>query len=66
MTLSLPLSWFLGRDLVVVDSCDPQSTFMRMMNPVRSLVSIGLWVAVLAPLAWWVWRQYAPGSQGTA
>jgi hypothetical protein len=54
-----------GSTLTAFDSCgdDPAVAWLRSH---RDLTGALLWLAMAAPLAWWVWRQYAPGSTGSA
>lgn len=48
-----------------VDACGshPVTDEMASYRPVLTVALYGLF---LLPLAWWAWRQYAPGSQGAA
>jgi hypothetical protein len=63
-TVALDLPLFGGR-IMAIDSCgdDP---FIRWLHSHRSVLTAVVWVACLAPLAGWAWRQYAPGSTGVA
>lgn len=66
MVLSLPLTFVLGHDQPFLDSCtwaDPVSQFLR---DYRVLFAAAVWISVISPLAWWAWRQYAPGASGVA
>lgn len=66
MVLSLPLGFVLGHDQPFLDSCtwaDPVSQFLR---DYRVLFAAAVWISVISPLAWWAWRQYAPGASGVA
>ena len=65
LDLTLPI-WFVDQDVPVLDSCDPSDPIVKALTPVRTLLGIAVWVAVLGPLAWWFWREYAPGSKGVA
>jgi hypothetical protein len=66
LRLSLPLKFVIGHDQPMLDSCtwsDPVSQLLRQYRPLLGIVA---WVVTIAPLAWWAWRTYAPGSTGTA
>lgn len=48
-------------------------TLLSCGNPIigilrsyRDLFEAAVWVAFLAPLAWWAWRTYAPGAGGSS
>jgi hypothetical protein len=62
LQLSFPV---LGETVTAVDSCTPGPAegWIMARRAVLSVVTYGL---LVVPLAWWAWRQYAPGSQGNA
>lgn len=47
------------------DSCGDDPA-VRWIREHRSLMAVFVWAGLLAPLAWWAWREYAPGSKGVA
>jgi hypothetical protein len=55
----------LGESYRVVSTCDPgqPETIIMGWRPWLTVVA-NAWLVV--PLAWWAWKQYAPGSQGVA
>lgn len=55
----------LVSNLEVFNTCGDKPP-MPIFRTLRPLLSVAVYVAFLSPLAWWAWRQYAPGSQGTA
>jgi hypothetical protein len=54
-----------GQSYPVVDSCTPDPVSGQIMA-MRPLLTVAVWGLFALPLAWWAWRQYAPGSQGSA
>lgn len=59
---SVPL---VGGDAPVFDSCS-DAPFVVWLREHRWLTGIALWSALVFPLVWWAWREYAPGSKGVA
>lgn len=57
---------FIDKNVPVLNSCDPNDPMVQALTPIRLLLGIVVWVSMFAPLAWWAWKQYAPGSQGVA
>lgn len=49
----------------IVDACGSHEVTDELTS-YRPLLSVAVWGMFLSPLAWWAWRQYAPGSQGEA
>jgi hypothetical protein len=49
---------------VSILSCD--NPIVGILRSYRSLFEAVVYVAFFAPLAWWAWRTYAPGSTGSA
>ncbi|WP_263118597.1 hypothetical protein [Cellulomonas sp. RIT-PI-Y] len=66
LQLSLPLTFVIGHDQPLLDSCTWSDPVSRLLRDYRPLFSIAMWVMTLAPFAWWAWKTYAPGSTGTA
>lgn len=55
----------LEEEYRVVDSCTPGPVAAQIMA-YRSILAVAVYAFFLAPLAWWAWREYAPGSKGMA
>ena len=51
--------------LRVLSTCAP-GPFEAWLISNRGLMTAALYAAFFVPMAWWAWRQYAPGSQGVA
>lgn len=49
----------------VIDSCTPGAVAGWIMDQ-RALLAVVIYGLFVGPLAWWAWKQYAPGSQGVA
>lgn len=49
----------------LLDTCTPGPMEGILMGK-RTLLGVVLYVSLLAPLAWWAWRAYAPASTGVA
>lgn len=49
----------------LLDTCTPGPIEGVLMS-YRGVLAVVLFVSFLAPLAWWAWRTYAPGSTGSA
>jgi hypothetical protein len=49
----------------IVNSCQPNAVTAYIIGA-RGFLAIAVYGFFLLPLAWWAWRQYAPGSQGMA
>jgi hypothetical protein len=47
------------------DSCTPDPV-TGALQTFRPVLLVAMYVACFAPLAWWAWRTYAPGSTGVA
>lgn len=58
--------WFIDKTLTAVDTCNPNDPIMKGLRPLRPVLELAVWVGMFAPLAWWAWREYAPGSKGVA
>lgn len=65
LTFNIPV-WFLPAPVHVIDTCDPNDPIVKAITPWRPLLGVAVWVSILGPLAWWAWKQYAPGSTGVA
>jgi hypothetical protein len=63
--------WAIAPDLgaggthKVADSCGSHPVTSKL-NDLRPVIAIAFYGALLLPMAWWAWRQYAPGSSGVA
>lgn len=66
LKLSLPLSFVIGHDQPFLDSCTWSDPVSQMLRDHRVFLGACVWVGVAAPLLWWAWRTYAPGSTGAA
>lgn len=64
--LHFPAASGLPADVPVLNSCDDSNPIVKQLHDARVLLGVAVWVSVLAPLAWWAWRQYAPGAYGVA
>ena len=49
-----------------MDTCDESEPVVGWLKSNRALLSVAVWVSMLAPIGWWAWRTYAPASTGTA
>lgn len=58
--------WFIDKTLTAVDTCNANDPIMKGLRPLRPVLELAVWVGMFAPLAWWAWREYAPGSKGVA
>lgn len=56
----------LRSDVPVMNTCDASNPIVKAVTAVRPLIAVVVWVTFVAPLAWWAWRTYAPGSTGVA
>lgn len=54
-----------GQSITILDTCTPGPIEGALMS-YRAVLLAAVWISVLAPLAWWFWREYAPGSKGVA
>jgi hypothetical protein len=52
-------------DITFLDTCTPGAVEGILMQ-YRTLLGVALYVGLLAPLLWWAWRTYAPGTQASA
>lgn len=66
MQLSLPIAFVIGHDQPLLDSCTWSDPVSQLLHQYRTLLGAAVWVTVVAPLAWWAWRQYAPAATGAA
>ncbi|WHP17852.1 hypothetical protein [Cellulomonas sp. ES6] len=66
LVLSLPIAFVIGHDQPLLDSCTWSDPVSRLLRDYRPLFTVVVWFTVIAPLAWWAWKTYAPGSTGTA
>jgi hypothetical protein len=66
LRLSLPISFVIGHDQPMLDSCTWSDPVSKLLRDYRPLFTVVVWVLTIAPMAWWAWRTYAPGSTGTA
>jgi hypothetical protein len=62
LQLSFPV---MGETVTAIDSCTPGPAEGWIMAR-RTMLSVVTYGLLVVPLAWWAWRQYAPGSQGMA
>jgi hypothetical protein len=51
--------------LQVLSTCTP-GHFERALQSHRALLEVAMYAGFFLPVAWWAWRQYAPGSQGVS
>ena len=49
----------------VLSTCQP-GAFERGLQGHRDLLTVAIYAGFFIPMAWWAWRQYAPGSQGVS
>lgn len=49
----------------VADTCGSNPVTDHMAS-LRGIMTVAVYGAFVMPIAWWAWRQYAPGSQGMA
>ena len=52
-------------NVTMLDTCTP-GPIEGILAGKRNLIGVALYVGLLAPLAWWAWRTYAPGTTASA
>lgn len=57
--------WFIEKPVKALDTCN-DDPIMKVIRPLRPIFGAAIWISVLGPLAWWAWREYAPGAKGVA
>jgi hypothetical protein len=64
LQVPLKLPWE-SSTIMAFDSCG-QDAAVVWVRANRGLIAVFVWVTVLSPIAWWAFRDYAPGSKGVA
>jgi hypothetical protein len=64
-TVQVAVPAMMGGSVQAIDSCG-DDLFIEWLRAHRALMEVVVWIGFASPLAWWAWRQYAPGSQGVA
>lgn len=49
----------------VMDSCAPDAVSAWLQSK-RGVLEVMIWIGFLAPLLWWAWGKFFPGSEGMA
>jgi hypothetical protein len=64
--------WVAGVDfpspighVAALDSCTPDPV-TGILQDFRGLLAVAIYISVIAPLLWWAWKAYAPGTAGNA
>lgn len=65
VNLDGPTMGVQGGDHAIIDSCGNNAVW-AWFQAQRPFLTVLVWAFFVTPFAWWAWRQYAPGSQGSA
>lgn len=65
LSIGFPAASHLPTHVEVLNSCDDANPIVKFLHDNRPLLTVAVYASFVMPLAWWAWRQYAPGSQGS-